>query len=157
MALRTVVQRVCRSPRAPDAASIRSWASAAFEAGGPPGADMALTVRIVSEKEARALNRSYRGSDYAPNVLSFPMNTGDPVKPGLLGDIVICAAVAAREARDRNKPLAAHWSHLVVHGVLHCCGFEHDTDAGAGRMESLETRILAEFGFPDPYTVDDER
>lgn len=158
MALETVVQRACQCPAAPDDESITSWSHAAFRAGGASGAgDTALTVRIVDEDEAAALNRAYRGNDYVPNVLSFPMNTAESFDTGLLGDVVICAAVAEREAGEQHKPLQAHWAHLVVHGVLHCCGFEHDTDAGAWRMESLERRILADFGFPDPYTVHDEQ
>lgn len=157
MALQTVVQRACPCPSAPDDESIRSWSDAAFQAGGPPGVvDPELTVRIVDENEAAALNRTYRGKDYVPNVLSFPMHSGGPFDTGLLGDVVICAAVAEREAREQGKTLCAHWAHLVAHGVLHCCGFEHDSDAGASRMETLEKRILADFGFPDPYTVDDE-
>jgi probable rRNA maturation factor len=113
---------------------------------------MELTVRIVDEDEAGALNRTYRGKDYAPNVLSFPMNAGKETGTGLLGDVVICAPVVEREAAEQGKVPEAHWSHLVVHGVLHCCGFEHDTEEKAEPMESLEQRILAEFGFRDPYT-----
>lgn len=158
MALRTVVQRACDCPGAPDDDSISRWAGAAFQAGGQHGdADLELTVRLVDETEAAALNRRYRSRDYAPNVLSFPMNSGESFATGLLGDVVICAAAVAREADEQSKPLHAHWAHLVVHGVLHCCGFEHDSEAGAARMESLENRILAEFGFPDPYTVHDEQ
>jgi probable rRNA maturation factor len=157
VALHTVVQRACSAPGAPETSKIESWAGAAFDAGGEPGADVEMTVRIVSEDEARELNREYRGRDYATNVLSFPMNAAGGDGPGLLGDVVICAAVAEREAAEQGKPLEAHWSHLVVHGVLHCCGFEHDSEADAARMEPLETRILAEFGFPDPYTVHNEQ
>ncbi|MGA8260224.1 MAG: rRNA maturation RNase YbeY, partial [Arenicellales bacterium] len=122
-----------------------------------PRGDLELTVRIVDEDEARELNRTYRGRDYVPNVLSFPLDSGGPMETGLLGDVVICAAVVEREAKEQQKPAEAHWCHLVVHGVLHCCGFEHETEGGAERMESLERRILAEFGFPDPYTVADEQ
>lgn len=158
MALETVVQRACECPGAPVDGDIRRWADAAFRAGAPvDGGDLELTIRLAGEEEAAALNRTYRGKDYVPNVLSFPMNVGATVDTGLLGDVVICAAVAAREAAEQNKPLAAHWAHLVVHGVLHCCGFEHESDAGARRMESLEQGVLAEFGFPDPYTVHDEQ
>lgn len=158
MSLRTVVQRACECPAGPDDDSITGWAGAAFRAGAPAGgADLELTVRVVDEDEAAALNQSYRGKDYAPNVLSFPMSSGESFDTGLLGDVVICAAVAEREASEQGKPLAAHWAHLVVHGVLHCCGFEHDSGKGARRMETLERRILADFGFPDPYTVPDEQ
>jgi len=153
--LRTVVQRACECA-APDDDSIIRWADAAFRADG--GADdLELTIRIVDEEEAAALNRTWRDKDYVPNVLSFPMSTGQPVATGLLGDVVICAPVVAREAADQGKPPAAHWAHLVVHGVLHCRGHEHDNGAGAARMEALEQRILADFGFPDPYTVHDEQ
>jgi len=116
-----------------------------------------MTIRIVDEKEARALNQRYRGKNYPPNVLSFPMIDDGPVTTGVLGDVVICAAVAAREAAEQHKTPAAHWAHLVVHGVLHCCGYVHDAPADAEQMETLETRILAEFGFPGPYTVHDEQ
>lgn len=156
MALHTVVQHACRSADAPDSTSIQQWAGAAFESGGQAG-DMTLTVRIVDEDEARRLNRDFRGKDYVPNVLSFPMHAQDPDGTALLGDIMICAPVALREAGEQGKPPEAHWCHLVVHGVLHCCGFNHETDDDAARMEPLEARILAEFGFPDPYTVNNEQ
>lgn len=116
-----------------------------------------MTIRIVDEEEARALNHRYRGQDYVPNVLSFPMIEAVPGSPGMLGDVAICAPVVEREAVAQHKAPVAHWAHLVVHGVLHCCGYEHDAPADAEQMESLEIRILAEFGFPDPYTVSDEQ
>lgn len=152
-----MVQRVCRSPAAPDTRRFRTWASAAYRAAGAPLGAAELTVRIVEESEARALNRAYRNKDYVPNVLSFAMGPDEPVPTGLLGDVVICAPVVEREANEQGKPPKAHWCHLVVHGVLHCCGFRHDTRTGAARMECLERRILAEFGFADPYTVVDEQ
>lgn len=116
-----------------------------------------MTIRIVDEDEARTLNHRYRGKGYAPNVLSFPMLDAGPVSAGMLGDVVICAPVVEQEAVAQHKAVAAHWAHLVVHGVLHCCGYEHDTPVDAEQMESLEVRILAEFDFPDPYTVNDEQ
>ncbi len=152
-----MVQRACRTPTAPENGLIQSWADAAYRHGGPPGTELEMTIRIVDEDEARTLNHRYRGRDYAPNVLSFPMVDTGPVSTGMLGDVVICAAVVEREAADQRKPADAHWAHLVVHGVLHCCGYEHDAPADAERMESLEIRILAEFGFQDPYTVNDEQ
>ncbi|HSH40733.1 MAG TPA: rRNA maturation RNase YbeY [Arenicellales bacterium] len=158
MALTTAVQRACECPGAPDDESMAGWAGAAFRAGAvDDDADLELTVRVVDEHEASELNRIYRGKDYVPNVLSFPMRVGQGFETGLLGDVVICAAVVEREAAEQGKPPRAHWAHLVVHGVLHCCGFEHDNEADAERMESLEKRILAEFGFPDPYTVHHEQ
>lgn len=155
MGLHTVVQRACSSPTAPANKNIRSWAKAAYEACEHPESDKELTIRLVDENEAGELNRAYRRKDYATNVLSFP-GADESFDTGLLGDIVICPAVVEREALEQHKALEAHWSHMVVHGVLHLCGHEHDTDAGARRMESREKRILAGFGFPDPYTVSDE-
>lgn len=157
MALLTAVQRACESPAAPETRLIQQWAAAAFDAGDPAGGDLELTVRIVDESEARELNLRYRGRDYVPNVLSFPMRLEGPIDTPLLGDVVLCAPVVEREAAAQHKSIQAHWSHLVVHGVLHCCGYDHETDSGALRMEALEKRILAEFGFPDPYTVHDEQ
>jgi len=134
------------------------WAGAAFRAGAVDrDADLELTIRLVDEREAADLNRAYRGRDYVPNVLSFPMRCAEGFETGLLGDVVICAAVVEREAAEQGKQPRTHWAHLVVHGVLHCCGFEHDSEADAERMESLEQRILADFGFPDPYTVQHEQ
>ena len=100
----------------------------------------------VAAAEARRLNRDFRGKDYATNVLTFVY--GDTP---LAGDIVICAPVVAREAREQGKAVAAHWAHLVVHGLLHLQGHDHERDDEARRMERREKRILAGLGFADPY------
>ncbi|HRO61008.1 MAG TPA: rRNA maturation RNase YbeY, partial [Burkholderiaceae bacterium] len=116
--------------------------------------DMRLTLRFVGEAEARALNRDYRGRDYATNVLTFAYHDA-PHLDGHTGpaeaDIVICLPVLAREARARRIPLEHHLAHLVVHGALHACGHDHELDAEARDMEARETRVLARFGIPDPY------
>jgi probable rRNA maturation factor len=118
----------------PSAASLAAWARAAR-----PG--VPLTLRVVGAREGRTLNRLYRKKNRATNVLSFPL--------GGEGDIVLCHAVVAREAREQGKRLAAHYAHLVVHGVLHLRGFAH------GRaMERREARILRRFGIADPYILD---
>ena len=143
-------------PRAglPAAASFRKWVAAAL-AGRIREADLA--IRIVGAKEGRALNRHYRGKDYATNVLSFPADVADGVKlpkgvvMPLLGDLVLCAPVVAREAREQKKPLAAHYAHLTVHGALHLLGWDHEDDPEAEAMEQLEREILAELGIDDPY------
>ena len=148
------------APRAglPAAVSFRRWVAAALE-GRIREADLA--VRIVGAKEGRALNRHYRGKDYATNVLSFPADVADGVKLPkgvklpLLGDLVLCAPVVAREAREQKKPLAAHYAHLTVHGALHLLGWDHEDDREAEAMEQLEREILAELGIADPY-ADDE-
>jgi len=146
-------------PRAglPAAASFRKWVAAALH-GRIREADLA--IRIVDAKEGRSLNRHYRGKDYATNVLSFPAEMDDAVKlprgvtMPLLGDLVLCAPVIAREAVEQGKPLNAHYAHLTVHGVLHLLGWDHDNDADAECMEQLEREILAGLGLPDPYRED---
>ena len=115
-----------------------------------------LTVRVVSAAEAQRLNRDYRGRDYATNVLSFGYGriAGNisAARTGVLqGDLVLCAAVVWREARAQKKPIAAHYAHLFIHGLLHLQGHDHEDDATAMRMEGREQRILAKLGFPDPY------
>ena len=143
-------------PRAgvPSAVSFRRWVAAALE-NRIREADLA--IRIVGAKEGRSLNRHFRGKDYATNVLSFPaeLPEGLPkgVKVPLLGDLVICAPVVAREAKEQKKALAAHYAHLTVHGALHLLGWDHDNEADAICMEHLEREILAGLGIEDPYLI----
>ncbi|MEO6226942.1 MAG: rRNA maturation RNase YbeY [Thermomonas sp.] len=138
----------------PAAMSFRKWVAAALD-GRIREADLA--VRLVDNKEGRALNRHYRGKDYATNVLSFPADIADGVKMPkgvkmpLLGDLVLCAPVIAREAKEQKKPLAAHYAHLTVHGTLHLLGWDHEDSREAECMEQLEREILAGLGLPDPY------
>ncbi|WP_407354383.1 rRNA maturation RNase YbeY [Luteimonas sp. R10] len=136
----------------PAAASFRKWAAAAL-AGRIRQADLA--IRIVGAREGRALNRHYRGKDYATNVLSFPAELPEGLPDGvrlpLLGDLVICAPVVAREAREQGKPLNAHYAHLTVHGALHLLGWNHEDAREAECMEQLEREILARLGIADPY------
>ncbi|GAB2494036.1 rRNA maturation RNase YbeY [Pseudoxanthomonas sangjuensis] len=147
-------------PRAglPAPQSFRKWVAAALR-GRIREADLA--IRLVDAKEGRALNRHYRGKDYATNVLSFPADLAEGVKlpkgvkMPLLGDLVICAPVVAREAKEQKKPLAAHYAHLTVHGVLHLLGWDHMDDREAEAMEQLERGILAELGIADPYAIED--
>jgi probable rRNA maturation factor len=136
----------------PSSVSFRKWVAAALK-GRIREADLA--VRVVDEKEGCSLNHHYRGKDYATNVLSFPaeMPQGLPkgVKMPLLGDLVICAPVVAREAAEQGKSLSAHYAHLTVHGTLHLLGWDHEDDKEADAMEQLEREILAELGIDDPY------
>ena len=135
------VQRATASARGiPTAQSLRGFALAAL-----PKRFGELTIRIVDEAESQALNRDYRGKDKPTNVLSFG---GDE---GVLGDLVICAPVVAREAIEQNKTLREHWAHMVVHGCLHLQGYDHEIEADAQKMEAREIRILKSLGFPDPY------
>ena len=141
-------------PRAgiPAAASFRKWVAAAL-AGRIREADLA--IRIVDSEEGRALNRHYRGKDYATNVLSFPAELPEGLPKGvkfpLLGDLVICAPVVAREANEQGKPRNAHYAHLTIHGCLHLLGMDHIDPREAEAMEQLERDILAGLGVPDPY------
>jgi probable rRNA maturation factor len=106
-----------------------------------------VTLRFVDGREGRALNRRYRGRDYATNVLTFVYDDG----VSLTGDIVLCAPVIAKEARQQRKTLRAHYAHLVIHGMLHLQGYDHERDADAARMEAREIALLRELGFENPY------
>lgn len=121
-----------------------------------------LSVQLVDEKAMQALNRDYRGKDKPTNVLSFasglpPVPLGDEVQGPcmrVLGDIVLCGSVVLREAMEQNKKLEHHWVHLLVHGTLHLCGYDHEIEAQAEVMETMEIQILAGLGIPDPFGID---
>lgn len=135
------VQYASRSRTVPAEDDFAKWVHAAMRE------DARITLRIVGEPEGRALNRDFRGKDYATNVLTFMLDEGPP----RAGDIALCAAVVSREARIQGKEVTAHYAHLTVHGALHLQGYEHEREADAVVMEKLETRILQRLGFPDPY------
>ena len=134
----------------PAAQSFRKWAAIAVE-GRILRADLA--IRVVGTKEGRSLNHHYRGKDYATNVLSFPAELPEGVTVPLLGDLVICAPVVAKEAKEQKKSLAAHYAHLTIHGVLHLLGLDHDDPREADAMEAIERELMAQLGFDDPYAV----
>ena len=133
----------------PSEAQLRHWCELALR---QRTADSELTIRLVDEAEGRELNHTWRHKDYATNVLSFPADVPDELLDiPLLGDLVICAPVVAREAAEQGKKLDDHYAHLTVHGVLHLLGFDHIDDAEAEEMEALERVILAGLGIADPY------
>ena len=132
----------------PTTEQIEQWATAAVQ---PQSDEVEMTVRIVDEAESHELNLNYRGKDRPTNVLSFPFECPDEVELPLLGDLVICRQVVEREAQEQEKPLMAHWAHMVVHGSLHLLGYDHIEDDEAEEMESLETQIMTGLGFADPY------
>ena len=146
------VQYACTVSDVPDEASFRTWALAAL---GEDQACAELVIRVVEEAESRALNKRYRGKDKPTNVLSFPFEVPPGVDIDHLGDLVICAAVVNREAADQRKPLAHHWAHMVVHGILHLRGYDHQDEQQASAMEALETEILEGLGIADPYITSD--
>ena len=137
-----IIQRRSRAAHVPSDSQFRRWARAALAKPAEVG------LCIVAEAEGRRLNREFRGRDYATNVLTFVYDEAP-----LAGDVVICAPVVAREAREQGKLVAAHWAHMVVHGLLHLQGLDHEADAEAARMEARERRILRGLGFPDPYAT----
>ncbi|MGC4029733.1 MAG: rRNA maturation RNase YbeY [Steroidobacteraceae bacterium] len=132
----------------PPMTRITRWARAAL---GARGAGCELALQIVGPARMRELNHHYRGKDRPTNVLSFPAAPAPGVQPQPLGDVVICPAVLQQEARAQGKPAEAHWAHLVVHGVLHLAGYDHEIDADARRMERREIAVLRGLGFPNPY------
>jgi probable rRNA maturation factor len=144
------LQADCADAALPTASDCDCWVRAAL-AGRRERAE--LTIRFVDESEGAALNQRYRGRTGATNVLSFPFDPppGFPEAIDLLGDLVICAPVAVVQAADRCKPLRAHWAHLVVHGVLHLLGHDHEDAREADVMEALESDILRGLGFAGPY------
>jgi len=135
----------------PAATSFRRWVESALRGANRRKATE-LSIRLVDTDEGRALNRDYRGKDYATNVLSFPAELPPGVALPLIGDLAICAPVVLREAGEQDKKPRDHWAHMTVHGVLHLLGYDHIEDSEAEQMEALETRILAGLGIADPYT-----
>lgn len=151
-----------------------SWAQAAWQ--GADNVQPEVSLRIVSAAESQQLNHTYRGKNKPTNVLSFPMQMEDSILPvdmpldneefadgqdmsgqSLLGDLAICAQVVADEARQQNKPVAAHWAHMIVHGMLHLQGYDHIENAEAEQMEQLEAQIMQALGFSNPYLpIDNE-
>ena len=130
----------------PTRAQFRRWASAALAHDAKAG------LRIVDGEEGRALNRDYRGKDYATNVLTFEYGPDETLEGlPLSGDIALCAPVVAREAEEQGKTLEAHYAHLVVHGMLHLQGYDHEDAAEAAAMEALESFVMMRLGYPDPY------
>lgn len=143
------VQFASEADGLPSRAQIRRWVAAALEHPAE------ITVRIVDADEAQALNQDYRDKDYVPNVLTFEYGEigHDESGRGLLGgDVVICAPVVAREAREQGKPLKHHYAHMTIHGVLHLQGYDHLDPVEADIMESREAAILKQFRIPNPYT-----
>ena len=144
-ALLLAVQGHSRFTGLPPRATLARWIRPALER------DAEITLRFVGAAEGRRLNRDYRGRDYATDVLTFDYADA----PAIHADIVLCVPVIRREAREQHKKYRDHLAHLVVHGVLHAHGYDHDRAARARRMESLEVEILAGLGLPDPYRAPD--
>lgn len=141
--LTLAVQYAYKHADEPTRAQIRAWAAAALEG------DAEVTVRFVDAEEGRELNRDYRAKDYATNVLSFVYQQGSPCQ----GDLVLCAPVVSHEAAEQGKSAEAHYAHLMVHGMLHLQGYDHENESDALAMEAVETHIMRKLGYTDPYAV----
>ncbi len=156
MSVQLDVQYACESQTGlPSVEDFQRWTDIALcEAG-----DAEVVIRLVDEAESRELNHQYRGKNKSTNVLSFPMELPDElaatVDEIMLGDLVICAPVVAREAAEQNKPLHAHWAHMVIHGMLHLQGYDHIADDEAAEMEGLEIKLLQQLGMANPYGTDE--
>jgi probable rRNA maturation factor len=140
--LSLAVQSASRTTGQPTIRQLRRWAQAAL------GTPARLTIRLVDSREGQRMNREFRHKDYPTNVLTFVYGEMDNA---LEGDIVLCAPVVKREALAQKKPLAHHYAHLVVHGLLHLQGYDHETRRDAQCMEALEIRILEQLAIPNPY------
>ncbi len=148
-----VAYRLART-NLPASATFHRWVVATLHAVRFQRPQPELSIRIVGKTEGRSLNQMYRGRNYATNVLSFPVERLLEAQPALLGDLVICAPVVAREAAVQGKPLKSHYAHLTVHGVLHLLGFDHQKPRETKRMEDLECAILDSFAISNPYHID---
>jgi probable rRNA maturation factor len=137
------VQYASNSKKLPTRQQFRRWVKIAQEQ------DVQMTLRIVNETEGRELNKSYRGKDYATNVLTFVYDHTEPVS----GDVVLCAPVVAREAKEQGKDLLAHYAHLTLHAVLHLQGYDHEKTREAEKMESRETALMLKLRYPAPYLI----
>jgi probable rRNA maturation factor len=149
MPLMIDLQIAVSNEQIPDKKEFQLWADAAGEACGVD--DSELTIRVTDEIESAELNERYRNKMGSTNVLSFPFEDPPGVDTRILGDLVICAPVVQREAGEQGKTTEAHWAHMLVHGVLHLCGFDHLHESEADEMEMLETGILTGLGYPPPY------
>ncbi|MGO1750016.1 MAG: rRNA maturation RNase YbeY [Marinobacter sp.] len=141
------LQSVFKGPGVPEESLFRAWAQTAWLGQEPSE----VTIRIVDIEEGQALNHQYRGKDKPTNVLSFPFEAPAGITVPLAGDLVICAPVVEGEALEQLKEPVTHWAHMVVHGMLHLQGYDHINDEDAEAMEALEIRLLAQFGFGNPY------
>lgn len=150
MTIEVDVQYATEFAQCPNAATIQQWVVAAL---AHQSKNYSLSLKIIDEDEMKMLNFYYRQKQKTTNVLSFPCQLPEEMRGDELGDIAICAQVVNEEAIAQNKPLQAHFAHMVVHGVLHLLGFDHENDHDAHEMESLEVTILEKLGFKDPYGV----
>lgn len=148
MKVRVNVEYVSSVPDLPERALVAQWARAALKGYER---DVEVGVRVVDEPEIAELNQRFRNKTEPTDVLSFPFEDPPGIRTDLLGDVVVCAPVVCHQAQVQGKPAAAHWAHVVVHGIMHLRGYDHETPQGAHAMEGMEVRVLQRLGFTDPY------
>ena len=147
------LQLVSEHNHCPSSSQLSTWVDAAIEKANNVAPESELTIRIVDQAESKELNKQYRDKDKPTNVLSFPFEAPPHIELNLLGDLVICAPIVAKEALEQQKSELSHWAHMVVHGTLHLQGYDHIDDKEAEEMENLEIEILNSLGFSNPYLV----
>ena len=144
------IQKVSNLDSLPENSSIVKWAKKALDKNNK---EAEVVIRIVDIDESRKLNKTWCKKNYATNVFSFPVPESIEQAPNLLGDIVICANLVISEAKEQKKNIDAHCAHLVVHGILHLQGYEHNSKQKANVMESKEINILNDLGYNNPYEI----
>lgn len=150
MACKISIQNPFRYKEIPTTALMRRWAKKALQhATSDLHTTLEVCIRLVDENESATLNKTYRHKSGPTNILSFPLI--DEKNGTYLGDIVLCVPLITQEAKNQEIALNAHWAHLIIHGVLHLLGFDHETDAQADKMETLEIRLLQDMGYANPY------
>jgi probable rRNA maturation factor len=147
------LQVACKDSLLPTEQQFRHWVLATLDAANFNDTETELTIRLVDETEIQSLNNDYRGKNYPTNVLSFPADLPEELNIPFLGDLVICVPVIIREASEQNKTPDAHWAHMVIHGTLHLLGYDHIEEDDAEVMEALETTIIKQLGYADPYNT----
>lgn len=142
------LQTVYEAPGLPSQAQLQSWVDAAL---AHIDDETEIVIRIVDEAESQALNEQYRHKQGPTNILSFPVDVPEGIELDLLGDLVVCSPIIAKEADEQHKPLHDHWAHIIIHGVLHLLGYDHIDDREAEEMEALEIALLEKLHIANPY------
>ncbi len=142
------IQRICQSSSIPDDSQLNAWTKLGLQESNQ---DSEILIRIVDENESAALNQQYRQKPGPTNVLSFPFDAPENLEINLLGDLVVCAPVIEKEARQQGKSVNDHWAHIILHGILHLQGFDHIEESDANAMEALEVKLLKTININNPY------
>ena len=147
------LQVACDNKHVPSEENFQMWVNTALSQYNK---DFELTIRLVNIEESQQLNSQYRSKDKPTNVLSFPFEVPEGIELDLLGDLIVCSDVVEKEAKDQNKPLLAHWAHMIIHGCLHLLGYDHINADEADEMEAIEIRLMAELGHKNPYLTSED-